>query len=140
MIEGRRGRIRASERGDPVTIGALCLSGAGGRQGAVGAGIAEAAGVAKGTFCPYLASEDAIFRHLIDDFPDHLSNSIWPGAALSARGPVRAGIGPVSAWAVLGMIERAIHYAVAVAPEAETGGLAREFLALELSGLFGVKN
>ena len=56
---------------------------------------------------------------------------------LSARGLVRAGLGAASAWAVLGLIERAIHYAVVVAPEADVDALVREFLVLELSGVLG---
>ena len=45
--------------------------------------------------------------------------------------------GAASAWAVLGLIERAIHYAVAVASETEADMLVREFLAFELSRLLG---
>tara|TARA_R110002072_G_scaffold51291_15_gene137571 strand:+ start:517 stop:1137 length:621 start_codon:yes stop_codon:yes gene_type:complete len=57
---------------------------------------------------------------------------------LSARGLVRGGIGAASAWAILGLIERAVHYAVTVAPEREIATLAQEFLALELTGLVGI--
>ena len=56
-------------------------------------------------------------------------------ADLAARGLVRDGIGAATGWAVLGMIERAIHYALTVAPDAPANVLAVEFLALELSGL-----
>ena len=56
-------------------------------------------------------------------------------ADLAQRGLIRDGIGAATAWAVLGMIERAIHYAIAVAPDAPAEVLAAEFLALELTGL-----
>jgi len=56
---------------------------------------------------------------------------------LSSRGLVRDGIGPASAWAALGLIERAIYYAISIDPDKDAGALAQEFLSLELSGLCG---
>ena len=166
--------------------------------------IAEAAGVAKGTFYLYFASKEAVFHCLVDDFFGRLmgatlgrypssevidrqdlaeqlgdmwhsiltrcrqepalttlilreSLALGPDAReqverhftavadaitlyfedLSARGLVRTGVGAASAWAVLGLLERAIHYAVTIAPDADTDALAREFLALELTGFLG---
>ena len=57
--------------------------------------------------------------------------------AVSAAGLIRSGMSGASAWAVLGIIERAIHYSVVVKPEAEIDALADEFLRLELTGLLG---
>tara|TARA_R110000787_G_scaffold211281_3_gene321146 strand:+ start:95823 stop:96455 length:633 start_codon:yes stop_codon:yes gene_type:complete len=164
--------------------------------------IAEAAGVAKGTFYLYFTNKEAVFHHLIDDFFGRLMGETlgrFPASAvmnrgdlaaqlgdmwrliltrcrqepvltslilresaalgrdarerveahftdiataiahyfddLSARNLVRAGIGAASAWAVLGLIERAIYYAISVEPEAHADTLAEEFLSLELAGL-----
>lgn len=57
--------------------------------------------------------------------------------AVSARGLVRRGMSDASSWVILGLIERAIHYAVAVGPEVEVDTLVDEFLQLELNGLLG---
>lgn len=54
---------------------------------------------------------------------------------LRRRGILRAGLGAPTAWAVLGLIERAVHYAVVIAPDADPGPLVEEFLALELGGI-----
>lgn len=55
--------------------------------------------------------------------------------AVAAQGWVRPDIADPTAWALLGLIERAIHYAVVVAPMADVDALADEFLKLELCGL-----
>jgi|TARA_R110002072_G_scaffold148389_2_gene295858 AcrR family transcriptional regulator len=57
--------------------------------------------------------------------------------ALSALGLVRKGLTDASAWAIFGLIERAIHYAVVVNREIEVEALADEMLQLELTGLLG---
>jgi len=41
------------------------------------------------------------------------------------------------AWALLGILERAIHYALVVDPEADVETLAKVFLRVELGGLLG---
>ena len=58
-------------------------------------------------------------------------------AEASDRGIIRLGMAAPAAWVVLGIIERAIHYAVVVDPEADADKLVDEFLRLELGGLFG---
>mgnify|MGYP002477334049 CR=1 FL=1 len=54
---------------------------------------------------------------------------------LAERGLIRRSMTNASAWGVLGLIERAIHYAVVVNPDVEVDTLAHEFLQIELSGL-----
>ncbi len=56
---------------------------------------------------------------------------------VSVRGIIRLGMAAATAWVVLGIIERAIHYAVVVDPEADVDGLVDTFLRIELSGLLG---
>ncbi|GHB45997.1 putative transcriptional regulator, TetR family protein [Pseudovibrio japonicus] len=56
---------------------------------------------------------------------------------LAKRGIIRGSVTDASAWGILGLIERAIHYAVVVNPEAEVDTLAHEFLQIELNGLLG---
>ncbi len=56
---------------------------------------------------------------------------------LSERRIIRPDITPPAAWVVLGIIERAIHYSIAVDPEADTDELVDVFLGLELGGLLG---
>lgn len=41
----------------------------------------------------------------------------------------------LAGWAILGMVERALHYAVFVAPEKDAAGLARDLTLFELTGL-----
>lgn len=57
--------------------------------------------------------------------------------AVSASGLIRPGMSDASAWVVLGIIERAIHYSVVVNPEADIDALVDEFLRFELTGLLG---
>ena len=59
--------------------------------------------------------------------------------AVSATGLIRQGMSDASAWALLGMLERAIHYAVVVNPAADIDALAEEFLRFELTGLLGAE-
>jgi AcrR family transcriptional regulator len=58
--------------------------------------------------------------------------------ALSEQGLIRSDLTGTAAWAILGLIERATHYALFVDPEADLNLLADEFLGLELHGLFGI--
>jgi AcrR family transcriptional regulator len=56
---------------------------------------------------------------------------------VSARGIMGRGISDPAAWVVLGIIERAIHYAVVIDPDADADRLVDEFLRMELGGLLG---
>ena len=53
----------------------------------------------------------------------------------AGRGILRATAPELTAWAVIGMVERAIHYAVFVAPEADLDALATDLTRIELGGL-----
>lgn len=57
--------------------------------------------------------------------------------AVSADGLIRSGISDATAWVVLGVLERAIYYAVVVNPIADIDILTDEFLRFELTGLLG---
>lgn len=53
------------------------------------------------------------------------------------RGLLRRGMSDATAWALLGVTERAIHYACEVNTEISSNALADELLQLELTGLLG---
>lgn len=53
----------------------------------------------------------------------------------AGRGILRATAPELTAWVVIGMVERAIHYAVFVAPEADLDALAADLTRIELGGL-----
>ena len=53
------------------------------------------------------------------------------------RGLLRRGMSDATAWALLGVTERAIHYACEVNTEMSSNTLADELLQLELTGLLG---
>ena len=74
---------------------------------------------------------DERFAHVVTAIAAYLRE-------VSERGIIPPGMPVPAAWVVLGIIERAIHYAVEVDPEADVAKLVDEFLRLELSGLLGV--
>lgn len=53
------------------------------------------------------------------------------------RGLLREGMSDATAWALLGVTERAIHYACEINTEMSSDALADELLLLELTGLLG---
>ena len=58
--------------------------------------IAEAAGVAKGTFYLYFTNKEAVFHHLIDDFFGRLMGETlgrFPASAVMNRGDLAAQLG-----------------------------------------------
>ncbi|MFZ5609590.1 MAG: TetR/AcrR family transcriptional regulator [Pseudomonadota bacterium] len=55
----------------------------------------------------------------------------------ASRGIFRPAPAGLAAWVVLGMIERAIHYAVSIAPDADLDQLARDLTRIELGGFLG---
>tara|TARA_B100001939_G_scaffold86036_1_gene73648 strand:+ start:3088 stop:3729 length:642 start_codon:yes stop_codon:yes gene_type:complete len=73
---------------------------------------------------------DEHFTHVVGAISTYLQE-------VSARGIIRPGLSVATAWVVLGMIERAIHYAVSLNPQADVDRLADEFLSIELGGLLG---
>ncbi len=77
-------------------------------------------------------------RAHVDERFDHVAAAICAYLEeVSERGIIRLGMAAPTAWVVLGIIERAIHYTVVVDPEADVDKLVDEFLRLELSGLLG---
>ncbi|MFP3945216.1 MAG: TetR/AcrR family transcriptional regulator [Alphaproteobacteria bacterium] len=77
------------------------------------------------------AYRDHIARHY-----QHTAESMATYVREAAgRGILRATAPELTAWAVIGMVERAIHYAVFVAPEADIDELAADLTRIELGGL-----
>ena len=46
----------------------------------------------------------------------------------------------LAGWVIMGMVERAVHYVVFVAPDASINEVAAELVRLELTGLMGPRN
>ena len=78
------------------------------------------------------ARVDARFNHIAAAIQTYLE-------AVAARGIIRLAQSAPTSWAVLGIIERAIHYAVVIDPETDVDTLADAFVRMELGGLLGVR-
>jgi AcrR family transcriptional regulator len=79
-----------------------------------------------------------VARAQVDERFEHVAAAVCSYLEeVSQRGIIQLGMPAAASWAVLGIIERAIHYAVVVDPHADAAKLSDVFLSLELGGLLG---